>query len=120
MGIVIKKPNFNVDQVTSVSYAAKRFGEIRKKAKQLPKFISENNKVDTVVLDYIEYEKMYVELESLRELAWEYKVMRRIQEADENPNQSTSLRDVMEEDEYKEYRSMNADEIPDDELFEED
>jgi hypothetical protein len=114
----MNKPNFNVDQVTSASNAAKRFGEIRKKAKQLPQFISENNKVDSVVLDYMEYEKMYVELEVLRELAWEYEVMWRIQKADANSHDSNSLKDIMDEKEYKEYRSMNVDEIPDDELFE--
>lgn len=118
MGIVMKKPNFNVDQVTSASNAAKRFGEIRKKAKQLPQFISENNKVDTVVLDYTEYEKMYIELEALKELAWEYEVMRRVQEAEANTNNSSSLKDIMDEKEYKEYRTMNVNEIPDDELFE--
>ena len=115
----MKKPSFNVDQVSSASNAAKRFGEIRKKAKQLPQFISENNKVDTVVLDYAEYEKMYMELETLKELAWEYEVMRRVQRANANPNNSSSLKDIMGEKEYQEYRAMNVDAIPDDELFEE-
>ena len=36
VGIEIDKPRFNVDQVNSATYASKRFGEIRKKAKQLP------------------------------------------------------------------------------------
>jgi PHD/YefM family antitoxin component YafN of YafNO toxin-antitoxin module len=118
VGIAIKKPSFNVDQVTSASNAAKRFGEIRKKAKELPQFISENNKVDTVILDYSEYEKMFLELNTLKELAWEYELLKRLEQADANPGQSIKLKDAMTASEYKEYLSMNADDIPDEELFE--
>ncbi len=107
-----------MDQVTSASHAAKRFGELRKKAKELPQFISKNNRVDTVILDYAEYEKMYMELQTLKEVAWEFEIMRRLQQANENPNNSSSLREIMGRKEYQEYRAINIDEIPDDELFE--
>src|SRR5581483_5860716 len=97
------KPRFNVDQVNSATYASKRFGDIRKKAKELPQFISENNCIDSVVLDYKVYEEMYAELQALREMTWELEIARRLEKAD-NTNARYSLQDVLGEDEYKEFR----------------
>lgn len=118
MGITLNKPSFNVDQVNSATYASKRFGEIRKKAKELPQFISENNCIDTVVLDYKAYEAMYAEIQLLREVAWEIDIANRIRQADANPEASLRLDEVMDEEEYHKYRSLNADTISDEELFE--
>ena len=114
----MNKPRFNVDQVNSATYASKRFGEIRKKAKELPQFISENNHVDTVVLDYKAYEAMYTEIQLLREMAWKMDIASRIREAEANPEASLSLHEIMDEIEYDEYRSLSADTISDEELFE--
>jgi len=111
------KPHFNVDQVNSATYASKRFGEIRKKAKELPQFISENNSVDTVVLDYKDYEQMYAELQALREMTWELEVARRLEKAD-STNVRYRLQDVMSEDEYREFSNIEPESIPDAELFE--
>jgi hypothetical protein len=108
------KPRFNVDQVNSATYASKRFGEIRKKAKELPQFISENNCVDTVVLDYKAYEEMYAELQALREMTWELEIAHRL----ESTNPRYSLQEVLGEDEYKEFRNIDPNAIPDEELFE--
>lgn len=111
------KPRFNVDQVNSATYASKRFGDIRKKAKELPQFISENNNIDTVVLDYKVYEEMYAELQALRELTWELEIARRLEKAD-STNVRHSLQDVLGEDEYKEFCNIDPNSIPDEELFE--
>lgn len=113
----MNKPHFNVEQVNSATYASKRFGEIRKKAKKLPQFISENNNVDTVVLDYKAYEEMYTELQVLREVAWEYDIARRIERAD-NTEIRYNLKDIMSEEEYNEFRKINPNSISDKELFE--
>ncbi|HHY73289.1 MAG TPA: hypothetical protein GX497_08695 [Bacillus bacterium] len=48
----MKKPRFTVDQITSASKASKQVEKLRKKAKESSQFISENNIIDTVVLDY--------------------------------------------------------------------
>lgn len=117
MGIVIDKPRFSVDQVNSATYASKRFGEIRKKAKELPQFISENNCVDTVVLDYKAYEKMYAELQALREMSWEFEIAQRLERAD-STNSRYSLSEVLGEDEYKDLCNINPNSIEDKELFE--
>jgi hypothetical protein len=111
------KPRFNVDQVNSATYASKRFGDIRKKAKELPQFISENNSIDTVVLDYKVYEEMYAELQALRELTWQFEIARRLEKAD-STNVRYSLQDVLGEDEYEEFRNIDPNAIPDEELFE--
>lgn len=111
------KPRFNVDQVNSATYASKRFGDIRKKAKKLPQFISENNCIDTVVLDYKVYEEMYAELQALREMTWELEIARRLEKAD-NTNHRYSLQEVLGDDEYKEFRNIDPNSIPDEELFE--
>lgn len=71
-----------------------------------------------MILDYAEYEKMYDELDTLRELAWEYEVVRRLDSTDSTAKESISLKDLMDEKEYAAYLSQKADIIPDDELFE--
>lgn len=56
------KPVFNVDQLVSNTEAAKKFGELRKKAKLLPQYITDNGNVDTVLLSYELYEALYQRL----------------------------------------------------------
>lgn len=110
------KPRFNVDQVNSATYASKHFSDIRKKAKELPQFISENNCIDSVVLDYKVYEEMYAELQTLRELTWELEIARRLEKAG-STNVRYHLQDVLGKDEYKEFRNIDPNSIPDEELF---
>lgn len=117
MEITLDKPRFNVDQVISASTASKRFGQIRKKAKDLPQFISDNNVIDTVVLNYKDYEKMYLELQSLRELIWEIGIARRLENADKTTVRY-SLEEVFGKEEYEEFRKIDPNSIPDDEIFE--
>ena len=54
-----KKPQFNVTQMVSATVASKQFGSLRAKAQKEPQFIVGNNKVDTVILSYEDYEKLY-------------------------------------------------------------
>ncbi|MFE8698386.1 hypothetical protein ACFYKT_18940 [Cytobacillus sp. FJAT-53684] len=112
------KPRFNVDQVIPASIASRRFGEVRKNAKSLPQFISENNRIDSVILDYHQYEEMFRELETLRELTWELQIAQRLKQADANPNARYSLQEVMEEDNYEEFCRIDPNSIPDEDLFE--
>ncbi|WP_389222730.1 hypothetical protein [Cytobacillus mangrovibacter] len=115
---VMDKPRFNVDQVIPASIASRRFGEVRKNAKSLPQFISENNRIDSVILDYHQYEEMFRELETLRELTWELQIAQRLKQADANPNARYSLQEVMEEDNYEEFCRIDPNSIPDEDLFE--
>ncbi|KAB2328003.1 type II toxin-antitoxin system Phd/YefM family antitoxin [Cytobacillus depressus] len=115
---VMDKPRFNVDQVIPASVASRRFGEVRKNAKTLPQFISENNRIDSVILDYHQYEKMYRELEMLRELSWEMSIAQRLKQADANPNHRHSLQEVMGEEEFEDFRKIDPNSISDEDLFE--
>lgn len=115
--MVMKKPNFTVDQVTAASKASRRFGELRKSAKKIPQFISENNTIDSVLLDYKQYEEMFMELEVLRELTWELNLANRLQKADAPPNDRYGLQEVLGEEEYKELQGIDPNAVPDDELF---
>lgn len=116
--VIMKKPRFNVDQVVSASKAAKNFSEVRKNAKHEPQFISQNNNIDSVVQSYEDYEKKYAELEHLRELFYNLEVSERIQRADSNLDERYSLKEVMGEDSYSEFKKINPASISDDELFE--
>ncbi|MCP1311310.1 type II toxin-antitoxin system Phd/YefM family antitoxin [Paenibacillus tyrfis] len=61
------KPTFHVDQLISSSEASKKFGEVRKKAKSLPQYITENGNVDTVILSYELFESMFQRLNQLEQ-----------------------------------------------------
>lgn len=61
------KPTFTADQLVSSSVASKKFGELRKKAKTLPQFITENGTVDTVLVGYGYYEQLFERLSQLEE-----------------------------------------------------
>lgn len=67
MGRAIEKPKFDTDQLISASDAAKRFGDLRKKAQEAPQFIMDNGKVNTVVIGYEYYEQLFARLMELEE-----------------------------------------------------
>ncbi|MCQ6530743.1 hypothetical protein [Bacillus mycoides] len=115
VGIVMDKPRFSVDQMISASYASKRFGEIRKKAKDLPQFISENNKVDTVVLDYAFYEKFYMEYMKMQEIIRQIELAERVRELDESPQIAVQFRSLLTKEEEEELQKYDP---YDDSLFE--
>ncbi|PIC67642.1 hypothetical protein CSV71_10325 [Sporosarcina sp. P21c] len=116
--IVMEKPQFNKDQVISASHAVKRFAEVRRNAKSKPQFISQNNNIDSVIQSYEDYEKMYMELESLRELFYDLQLSERIKKADLNPQHRFPIREVMGSDNYAEFQQIDPNSISDEELFE--
>ena len=67
MSVMRSKPMFNKDQIYTSSDAAKRFGTLRKKAKENPQYIMVNGTIATVVMDYQRYEEMYMRLQELEE-----------------------------------------------------
>lgn len=94
MGIIMKKPTFNADQLVPASTAAKTFGAIRKRAKVLPQFITDNGEVDTVVLEYKYFEEMYGRLQELEEQEEERILLERIKRSEEDPSAAVSWRSV--------------------------
>lgn len=67
MANTLDKPHFTRDQLVPSSVASKSFGAIRKRARDNPQFISDNGVVDTVVMGYDQYERMYQRLRELEE-----------------------------------------------------
>lgn len=116
--ITIHKPRFNKDQVISASNAVKRFSEVRRNAKKSPQFISQNNNIDSVIQSYEDYEKMYMELESLRELFLDHQLSERIEKDVLDPQRRFSISEVMGIDNYEGFQKIDPDSISDEELFE--
>ncbi|MEG1830341.1 MAG: hypothetical protein RR204_00840 [Raoultibacter sp.] len=115
----MQKPTFDRDQIVPATTASKKFAAVRQKAKLMPQFISDHNEISTVVLDYTAYEKMFIELNLLREQQFYSTAANRIKEGDQNPSRaSKSLREVMGEEEYKEYQLLDPHAIADEDLFE--
>lgn len=99
MGLTMMKPTFNVDQLTTSSDASKKFGELRKKAKQLPQYITENGNVDTVLIGYDLFEQIYDRLTQLEEREEEYTLLERINRIERNPESAKSWKDIRRESE---------------------
>ncbi len=113
------KPVFSRDQIVSATTVSKKFSEVRKRAKVTPIFVSDRNEIDTVIMDYVTYENMYVELAALREENLYAKAEKRIQEADANSNdESIALEDALSASELAQYGQTLADSASDEELFE--
>jgi len=93
MGTVVK-PTFNVDQMITSSEASKKFGELRKKAQQLPQYITENGSVETVVIGYKMFEQLYDRLTQLEEKEEERILLERIESLDGNPAAAKSWKET--------------------------
>ncbi|MHB8984044.1 MAG: type II toxin-antitoxin system Phd/YefM family antitoxin [Carboxydocellales bacterium] len=88
------KPTFTREQVISASHASKHFGDLRKRAKDLPQFISDNGDIDTVVLAYEYYEKLYLRLTELEALEEARVLSERVESLDQNPSSAVSWKSI--------------------------
>ncbi|HEX7713152.1 MAG TPA: type II toxin-antitoxin system Phd/YefM family antitoxin [Bacillota bacterium] len=79
---VMDKPAFTRDQMTNASDAARNFKEIRKKAKFAPQVILENGDLDSVILDYDQYERLILHLQELEEEV----LSERLEQLEQNPS----------------------------------
>lgn len=94
MGAIVAKPKFDVDQIVTSSEASKKFGELRKKAKELPQYITDNGTVDSVLIGYDLFEQMYDRLTKLEQQEEERLLLGRIERIDRNPASAKSWRDI--------------------------
>lgn len=109
---------FGRDQIVSSSQAGKNFGEMRKRARKEPLYVSDRNTIDTVIVDYETFEDMAVELEELREQRFYAKVAQRLREGSiDDDRQSVGLEEAMGEDGYAAWLQLDPDAISDEELF---
>lgn len=116
---ILEKPTFTRDQIVSATVASKEFSALRKRARTSPQYISGRNGIDSVLLDYETYERMYGELQYFRELEFDRIAAERVAAADADPDhRPISFREVLGEDAYEAFEAIDASAIPDEELFE--
>lgn len=93
-----KKPSFTNEQLTSAGNAAKKFGQIRKRAKQEPQFIMDNGTVDSVILDYKYFEEIYERLMVLEEAEETRILTERMKRLDDQPESAVSWESIRREE----------------------
>lgn len=108
---------FSRDQVITSTQASKNFGEVRRRAKRSPLFVSDRNAhIDTVIVDYEEFESMAVELEKLRSERIYAIAASRI--ADASREDAISLEETLGEEGYARFCEIDPNAEPDEDLFE--
>lgn len=115
---VPERPKFSDDQITRASDASKKFGQLRTAAKDAPQYISASGKIDSVVLNYEHYLKMFQELEVYRELSYMQEISLRVEHSIAHPEDSLSLREAVGEESYNRIMSTDPYDPADDDLFE--
>ena len=73
---------FSADQIISASDAAKRFGELKKRAALKPQFILSGGKVEAVVMNFYHYE---AQMRRLQELEEDALLVKRIERLEKDP-----------------------------------
>jgi hypothetical protein len=112
-----RKPLIIADQITPSTKAAKNFSYLRKTAKEKPQFLSVHGRIDSVLMNYKEYERLYQELENYRELFWQLELTNRISELQTAPEKLVPLREAVGEQAYARILAIDPDEVADTDLF---
>lgn len=119
--VIEDKLAFGREQVVTSTQASKNFGEMRRRAKQTPLFVSDRvDGIDTVIVGFDEFERMAVELEALREKYFYSTAAARIASGDANPNrQGISVEEAFGAQEFARLvQAELSDTTSDSELFE--
>ena len=113
------KLTFSREQVISSTQASKNFGECRRRARREPLFVTDHNaSIETVIVDYDEFEAMAVELERLRHERLYATAAERLAEADAHPRDALiTFEEMLGEDGYRSFLEIDPDDMPDEELF---
>lgn len=111
---------FSRDQVVSSTQASKNFGAMKERAREEPLFVSDRNaKVDFVLLSFDEFERMAVEIDSLRREKLYATAAERVEEADADPShEPIPLSEAMDEEGYERFLAAESDGVSDGDLFE--
>ncbi len=116
---VLEKPTFTRDQIVPATTASKEFSALRKRAKSAPQYISGRNGIDSVLLDYETYERMYGELQYYHELELERVAADRVAAADADPeHRPIPFEAMVGEEAYAAFEAIDPNAISDEDLFE--
>ena len=120
VSLVDDKLVFGRDQVVTSTQAGKNFGEMRRRARKAPLFVSDRNDgIDTVIVSYDDFERMAREIDRLREANLHSLAASRIAAADADASHTPlTLDEVLGAEEAARIYSLDTESIPDSELFE--
>lgn len=91
---VDNKLKITKDQIVKSSVVSKKLGQYRKKAKENPIYISDNGNIDTVIVSYEQFEKMYERLVELEGKEEEKILLDRINQVEKYPELSGKWKDI--------------------------
>ncbi|MBV1821787.1 type II toxin-antitoxin system Phd/YefM family antitoxin [Bacteroidales bacterium MSK.15.36] len=94
MSVTMMKPVITKSQIVKSSEASKRFGQIKKMAKNTPLYITDNGNIDTVLVGYEYFEKMYQRLNELEKKEELLLLENRIADIENNPSLSISWKNI--------------------------
>lgn len=92
--VVMDKPKFDQEQVITSSDISRKFGAIRRQAKERPLVVTDNGRFDTVILDYRLYEAIYSRLSELEEQEEIRELSERLEGLEKEPEFGVKWRDI--------------------------
>jgi PHD/YefM family antitoxin component YafN of YafNO toxin-antitoxin module len=92
--LIMEKPKFDQDQFITATDITRKYGTIRKQAKEKPLVVTDNGRFDTVILDYQLYENMYSRLIELEDQVELRVLSERLEGLEKNPEKGVNWRDI--------------------------
>jgi PHD/YefM family antitoxin component YafN of YafNO toxin-antitoxin module len=86
VGAILERLFIATDQMVSATDASKKFKEIRQKAKEEPQYIFDRGNIDSVLVDFTQFEKMVLRLQELEEEILMLNVANRLEEYEKDPS----------------------------------
>lgn len=99
VGTALEKPFFTKDQMVSSTDVARRFSEVKLKAKKAPLGVFDRGGLSVVLMDYDQYEAMFLKIQELEEKLLEATVLERAERLKENPSAAVPWRSIRREPE---------------------
>lgn len=120
VSLVADKLVFGRDQVVTATQAGKNFGEMRRRARKAPLFVSDRNAgIDTVIVSFDDFEEMALEIERLREENLRSIAVSRIAAADADADhRPLFIEEALGAEEATRICSLDTDSVSDSKLFE--
>lgn len=84
---------FGRDQLVSASVMARQFGRIKQAVQHKPLYITDNGRVDSVLINFEQYEELLQQLHELEQEVLKF----RMEEAEREPNSSVDWNSIHRE-----------------------
>ncbi len=86
MGMTLERLFIATDQMVSATDVSKKFKEIRQRAKEEPQYILDRGNIDSVLMDFTQFEKMVLRLQELEEEFLMLNIANRLEEYEKDPS----------------------------------